>query len=41
MSFWMFWYVPNSIGYLENESNVAEEKIIFQVEMLQNPRNDP
>ncbi len=32
---------PNDVGYLEVESHVVEKKIIFQVEMLPNPRNDP
>ncbi len=33
--------MPNDVGYLENESYVVEKKIILQVEMLPNPRNDP
>ncbi len=41
MFFLEVWYVPNDVGYLEVESHVVEKKIIFQVEMLPNPRNDP
>ncbi len=28
-------------GDLEVESHIVEKKIVFQVEMLPNPRNDP
>ncbi len=29
--------MPNDVGYLEVESHVAEQKCIFQVEMLRIP----